>query len=213
MTIRLRRKKIIIVGIVVAVILVAGAVVFIYREQLFHLSTTSSDAKSAASKSGNATKLSETQTKVVNQGDIAARNLYSDGDVSGALEVYDEYIKQSSGDSQVVASLTFSKGLLLLNAGQYEEALAVGVSLEESAPSEESAMLIGEASAKLDNIDKAVTYYKLAIERHKKNIVLPPSDAAAEASAAKKAGGDYTPSEPTDNTQRGYEMRLKELQK
>lgn len=213
MAFTLTRRKIIITAIIVTLAIVA-LLLFSFRSAV---TTWLSEGGIGGKTTGTSAKpvagtLNDAQQEEVSQATVTAGNIYSNNsDVKGAIAAYDTYI-ESSNDGVVVASLLFNKGLLLLNAGEYDEALAVGMTLEASASSHSSAMLIGEAYAQLGDIDKAIQYYSLAIQRAETEIDTPPIDAAAAAQAAQKAdNGDVSPSS-SNNTLDGYRQRLEELQ-
>jgi len=208
-----RRRIITILAIIIGVAVI-GLVLFSFRSTLVTWLTGNGTSETGALNTKPiAAALNEAQQQKVAEVTSVASTIYNNGgDVKGAVVAYDNYIK-SSNDGVVVESLLFSKGLLLLNASKYDEALDVGMTLESSAPSDRSAMLIGEASAQLGDKNKAIEYYKLAIERAKKDLTAPPSDAEAEAAAAQKLDNNYTQVTPSSNTLDGYEQRLGELQK
>jgi len=195
----------IIIAVAAAVLIIGGVFLYIILSQ-----PQSSNVNTSGGTPSNTTnELSAEQSVKVQDSIALAESVFSStGSVEDTVAAYDKYISQIN-EPAVTVALSFSKGLFFLNAGQYNDALKVGTDLENSSPSDRSAMLVGESYAQLGDTARAITFYTLAVERAKKLGVIPP-DAEAEAAASTKEG--YTPPISDNNATLGYQTRLQELQ-
>jgi tetratricopeptide (TPR) repeat protein len=208
MALRITRKKVII--FIVALVLIGGGIAaYIFKDSLFGKSSSTSAIDLPA------TAKNVDLSNAVAVSKAADTAYYTSGDEKGAIALYDAAIQTNSSatDKTLLVEIYISKGILLLNAGRYSEALATGKVAEALLPNDRTAMIIAEGYAGMDDKTNAIAEYKIAIERAKAlPASLPPQDADA-AAAAKKAGNTTEDYSTTNNVVDGYTKRLEELQK